>query len=539
MSEPASVSYFTPTYYEGADWVANPPGAPIVVAGGGPVGLVTALGLARRGVPVTVVEQKNRVGLGSKAAALTSRSLEILAALDVAEPFLKKGLPWDSGRSFYRGKEISRFRIPWPPERQHPSLVNMPQPFMEQFLVDACLDEPLVDIRWESEVRNVADDGDEVRLTIGTPGGEVVHSAQWVVAADGARSAVRKALGVRLEGTTYTNSFVICDLRMNPARGTQRLCWFDPPAFAGRTVLLHQLTDGLWRLDYQISEEEDQKAAIDPEVVAPLVRAHFDYIGEEAAWEIEWLSLYRAHARVVDAFRKGRVLFAGDAAHILPVFGVRGLNSGLADSSNLAWKLALVVRGDAPAALLDTYDWEQRDFFEQNRAYADHSTRYMTPGTQGTQLVRDASLSLALVEPALEFLADPSYATPLDWSEGPLVREDADDWSDGVPSGGLVPNVALSDGGPHLNDVAGPWFSLVTVDTNPPVGTSMLLTAHPTDADSPVGRVLGGVSGSAYLLRPDRHVLRRWADVGAPGFVAELRDEMQRLGIDPMSVKER
>lgn len=538
MSEPDSVSYFTPTLYDPSDWVADPPASPVIVVGGGPVGLATALGLARRDVAVTVVEQKNRVGLGSKAAALTSRSLEILAGIQVAQPFLEKGLPWDSGRSFYRGKDISRFRIPWPADRQHPSLVNMPQPFMEQFLVDACIAEPLIDIRWKSEVRDVAQDGDGVTLTIDTPTGRISHRAEWVVATDGARSPVRKALGARLEGTTYTNSFVICDLRMDPSRGTQRLCWFDPPAFPGRTVLLHQLTDGLWRLDFQISEDEDQDAAIDPEVVAPLVRAHFDYIGEEADWEIEWLSLYRAHARVVDAFRNGRVLFAGDAAHILPVFGVRGLNSGLADSSNLAWKLALVVRGAAPVDLLDTYDWEQRDFFEQNRAYADHSTLYMTPGTRGTQLVRDASLSLALVEPALEFLADPSYATPLDWSGGPLVREDACAWSGGVPSGGLAPNVPVGDGGPHLNDVVGPWFSLLTLDADAPVAASELLGTYRVGADSPVGSALGGVPGSGYLLRPDRHVLRRWADVNAADFVAELRKEMERLGMDLTLVKE-
>lgn len=538
MSEPDSVSYFTPTFYDARDWVADPPAAPVVVVGGGPVGLATALGLARRGVAVTVMERKNRVGLGSKAAALTSRSLEILAALGVAQPFLEKGLPWDSGRSFYRGKDISRFRIPWPAERQHPSLVNMPQPFMEQFLVDACLNEPLVDIRWNSEVRGVAQDEHAVTLTIDTPIGELSHRAQWVVATDGARSPVRKALGVRLEGTTYTNSFVICDLRMDPSRGTQRLCWFDPPAFPGRTVLLHQLTDGLWRLDYQISDDEDQDAAIDPQIVAPLVRAHFDYIGEQADWEIEWLSLYRAHARVVDSFRAGRVLFAGDAAHILPVFGVRGLNSGLADSSNLAWKLALVVRDAAPADLLDTYDWEQRDFFEQNRAYADHSTLYMTPGTRGTQLVRDASLSLALVEPALEFLADPSYATPLDWSSGPLVRAEGEAWNGGVPSGDLVPNVPVGDGQPHLNDVVGPWFSLVTLDADAPVGASEMLGTCRVPAASPAGSALGGLPGSAYLLRPDRHVLRRWPNVNAADFVAQLSDEMVRLGLDPTLVTE-
>lgn len=532
MSEPSSVSYFNPQLYDAVDWREAPPVSDgVTVVGGGPVGLATALGLARRGIQVTVIERKNRVGLGSKAAALTSRSLEILAALGVGERFLDEGLAWDSGRSFYRGKEVSRFQIPWPAERQHPSLINMPQPFMEQFLVDACLAEPLIDLRWSSEVTGISQDADAVTLTVATASGEVEHRASWVVATDGARSPVRKALGVRLEGTTYTNSFVICDLRMSTTRGTERLCWFDPPSFPGRTVLLHQLAPELWRLDYQVSEDEDLEAAIDPDVVAPLVAAHFDYIGEEAPWEIEWLSLYRAHARAVDGFRKDRVLFAGDAAHILPVFGVRGLNSGLSDSVNIAWKLALVAGGDASADLLDTYEWEQRDFFEQNRAYANHSTLYMTPGTEGTTLVRDASLSLALVEPSLEYLADPSYARPLEWSAGPLVHTDDEEWSSGVLSGGLVPNLPVAPDGPHLNDHVGPWFSLVGVGVEPQVAGSELVSTLSVAADSPLGRALGGVRGSVHLLRPDRHLLRRWRDAGAVDLDAELTAQFVQLGI--------
>ncbi|MGI5320936.1 FAD-dependent oxidoreductase [Actinomadura nitritigenes] len=515
MSEPASVSYFTPTFYEAADPSRAGDRQCVTVVGGGPVGLLTALGLAHRGVQVTILERKNRVGLGSKAAALTSRSLEILAAVGADGPFLEQGLPWDSGRSFYRGREISRFRIPRPEGRQHPSLINLPQPFMEQFLVDACLEHPLIDIRWEWAFAGLRQDADGCALAVDAPSGRRTVRTDWVVAADGARSPVRAALGQPLEGVTYTNSFVICDLRMTASRGTERLCWFDPPAFPGRTVLLHQLAPDLWRIDYQVSELEDLDEAIDPAVVAPKVAEHFAYIGEEAGWEIEWLSLYRAHARSLGSYRHGRVLFAGDAAHILPVFGVRGLNSGIADSVNLAWKLALVARGLAPEALLDTYDWEQRDFYRQNRAYADHSTLYMTPDSDGTRLVRDASLSLALVDPELEFLADPSYSTPLDWSGGPLVTDDLDAWDTGPASGGLVENLPIADGGPHVNDVLGPWFTLLCVDAAGPVPSTGLLKSVRVEPGGPLGRHLGGLQGSAYLLRPDRHVLRRWTSLEA------------------------
>lgn len=531
MSEPNSVSYFTPTYYPAADWHATgaPPSGGVTIVGGGPVGLITALGLADRGIQVTVLERKGRVGLGSKAVALGSRSLEVLAALGVSEPFLEKGLPWDSGRSFYRGKEISRFRIP-AADRQHASLTNLPQPFMEAYLVDACDAHPNVEIRWHTEVTGVESRGESATLTLATANGEYTYTADWVVACDGARSAVRKALGLPLAGTTYTNSFVICDIRMTSARSTERLCWFDPPAFPGRTVLLHQLTTGLWRIDFQISESEDPGRMTDPAVVAPLVQRHFDYIGEDCEWEIEWLSQYRAHARSLESYRHERVLFAGDAAHLLPIFGVRGLNSGIADSVNLVWKLALVAAGRAAESLLDTYSREQRDFFEQNRAYADHSTLYMTPGTEGTELVRNASLDLALVDPDLEFLADPSYSTPLDWTDGPLVRPATGDWSTGPAGGALVENLRIGPGGGFLNDLIGPWFTLLSVGTVEPAVASDLVSVLSVAPDGPLGKYLGG-EGAVYLLRPDRHVLQRWRAPGRPALTDEIHAELERLGI--------
>lgn len=538
MSEPDSVSYFTPTHYPATDWHSTgvPPTDGVTIVGGGPVGLVTALGLADRGVHVTVLERKGRVGLGSKAVALSSRSLEVLAALGVSEPFLDKGLSWDSGRSFYRGKEISRFRIP-AADRQHASLTNLPQPFMEAYLVDACDAHPNVEIRWHSQVTGIESRADAAELTVSTPTGEHTYTAGWVVACDGARSVVRKAMGLPLVGTRYTNSFMICDIRMTTTRSTERLCWFDPPAFPGRTVLLHQLTTGLWRIDFQIGESEDQDRMTDPAVVAPLVQQHFDYIGEDCDWEIEWLSRYRAHARTLESYRHHRVLFAGDAAHLLPIFGVRGLNSGIADSVNLAWKLALVACGRAHDSLLDTYDREQRDFFEQNRAYADHSTLYMTPGTEGTELVRDASLDLALVDPDLKFLADPSYSTPLEWTEGPLVRPGTGDRDNGPASGALVENLRIAPGGPYLNDLIGPWFTLLSVGAAEPTISSDLVSTISVAPDGPLGRYLGG-AGSVYLVRPDRHVLQRWKASGHPALDDDIEAELEQVGIAAATVLE-
>ncbi|MFD2498385.1 FAD-dependent monooxygenase [Rhizorhabdus histidinilytica] len=169
--------------------------------------------------------------------------------------------------------------------------------------------------------------------------------AGWVVAADGARSVVRQALGLKLQGDSYEGRYLIADIEVaGVERPVERHVWFDPPSNPGSTVILHVQPDGIWRIDIQL-RDEDGDEMLEEERLLPLLQAQLDMMGVTAGWTLVWKSIYRAHALTLDSYRHGRVMLAGDAAHLVPIFGVRGLNSGIDDAHNLAWKLALVAAG--------------------------------------------------------------------------------------------------------------------------------------------------------------------------------------------------
>src|ERR1700693_15228 len=184
---------------------------PVVVVGAGPIGLATALDLARFGVPVTILEEDLQLSQGSRAIVLTRRSLEILQQLGVEKPFLDKGLSWSHGRSFFRGREIYKMIMPFDADDRYLPGLNIQQQYIEEYLVRYCEQQPLIDIRWGQRVVAIAQDDAAVTLGIDTPEGEYELTAEWAVAADGGRSTVRKLMQLRMEGRSYPGHFVIAD----------------------------------------------------------------------------------------------------------------------------------------------------------------------------------------------------------------------------------------------------------------------------------------------------------------------------------------
>src|SRR5512146_1890489 len=331
----------------------------VVIVGGGIVGLATALALARYGVPSVVLEADDTVCVGSRAICLSRRSLEILMRYGAAKRFLETGLPWVGGRSFYRDEEVLRFSMPHDADQRLPPMINIQQYYIEDFLLEAAESSGLVEVRWQSRVSGIRAGASGVRLSIDTPLGSYQLDAEWVVGCDGARSAVREAAGLRLRGMTYEGRYVIVDIALKSSRQTERLAWFDPPSNPGSTILMHRQPGDVWRVDYQLRDEDDPQAAVLPQNVIPRVASHLRMIGERDDWAPIWISLYRANALTLETYRAGRLLLAGDAAHLVPIFGVRGANSGFEDADNLAWKLALVIRGAAREDLLDSYSAER------------------------------------------------------------------------------------------------------------------------------------------------------------------------------------
>ena len=190
-----------------------------------------------------------------------------------------------------------------------------------------------------------------VALDVESDGTTQTLNAEWVIAADGARSAIREALGLKLEGLSFHSRYLIADIKMRCDWPTERKVWFDPVSNPGSTVIMHRQPDDIWRIDYQLRPQDDSERELQEDRVRERVAAHLKMVGLTGEWRLIWKSLYQARALSLPRYLHGRVLFAGDAAHLVPIFGVRGLNSGIDDAGNLGWKLALILNGLADESL--------------------------------------------------------------------------------------------------------------------------------------------------------------------------------------------
>lgn len=519
----------------------------VAIVGGGPVGLAVALGLANHGIRSVLLEADDSVCHGSRAICISRRSLEIIERLGALDDFLRVGLPWAGGRSFYRRDEVLHFTMPQDENQKLPPMVNLAQYHIEQFLLDAALRRPeLIEIRWQTKVAGVTQHPDGARLDVDTPLGSYALDADWIVASDGGRSTMRDALGLSLHGTRYEGRYVIVDIALDSDRPTERLAYFDPASNPGSTVLVHKQPDNVWRIDYQLRDDEDPDAAVKPENVIPRVQNLLDMMGERGDWSPIWITIYKANALTLERYRHDRVLFCGDAAHLVPIFGVRGANSGIDDADNVAWKLAFVIRGLASDALLDSYSDERVFATHENLRYGTKSTEFMAPPSFAFDLMRKAVLTLAVRHPALRSLINPRQTSAIAYAASPLNMPERDAFSAGPAPGTVLAECPLmlqashDDGATpgHLTDLVGPRFtalcftsdgvprpSLVELerrlrDAGLPFSlVTLARRAAPRyracrgyDADGRLFDLYGAREGTVYLVRPDGHVLGRWHD---------------------------
>ena len=488
---------------------------PVVVVGGGPSGLIAALELARCGVRSIVIEADETVSEGSRAVCVSRRSMEILQANGVVRQFLDEALPWTHGTSYYREHEVFRLRMAHSDDERFFPMANLQQNIFEALLV-ARAQALGIEIRWRSKVVGVRLRAGEVELEIDTPDGVYLLRARFVVAADGARSEMRKCLNLKLNGESHEGRYLIADIRMASAYPTERRAWFDPSSNPGKSVLMHKLARDMWRIDYALDPADDEAAELQEARVAARIKRHLDSIGETAPWTLDGCRLYKAHCLCLDDYRHGNVFFIGDAAHLVPIFGVRGMNSALADANNLGWKLAAVIHGSAPDPLLDSYSPERRAATLEVFDNAAKSTRFMTPPTRGFALLREAALQLAVTHAFARDWVNPRQSSPYDYVASALTTPDIEPFAGGPRPGAPLACVKLAAGS-YLTDWVTERFVLL-VFRNSRQKLSDLDAPAPGVEIRPVTdpraiAAYDAVDGTAYLVRPDGHVCARWRTV--------------------------
>jgi 3-(3-hydroxy-phenyl)propionate hydroxylase len=533
----------------------------VAIAGSGPAGMVTALELARHGVPSVVLTSELQFSQGSRAICFTRRSMEILQQVGVADRITAAGLPWRFGNSFYRGQRVFRMEAPHDPDDRFFPIINLQQQYLEEYLHDACKANSLIDFRWGNKVNTVLQQDGYAEVQVDTPEGPYTLETEWLIAADGGRSGIRSAMNLPMEGASYEGFFAIADIRIDLPFPTERLAFFDPEWNPGNTILMHREPHGIWRVDYQLPPGETPEQALHPESLKTRINAQLAMIGHaRTPWEMDWSSVYSARTLTLPDFVHGSVIFTGDAAHLLPIFGVRGANTAFQDAQSLGWHLAYVVQGLAGPALLQNHSTERVGAAREIIEEAGKSTRFMAPPSRGFRLLRDAVLSLSLTQDFVRPLYHWRTSRPHAYCHSALNCPDDDNslFEAGPAHGAPPQNVRLrvsGDEGDFLLDHLGGGFDLLYfTDSALPVALQQVIEAaragglplkvtavgaahavagaqrHLPDTDGHLRQRYGvPAHGAAYLLRPDQHICARWLSLDATRLQAALSHVLPKL----------
>jgi len=477
----------------------------VLIAGAGPTGLVLALWLARQGVKVRIVDKTAGPGTTSRAVVVHARTLEFYRQLGMAGEVIASGMPNPGINLWVRGKRRAHitFLDAGTDLTPYPFILVFPQDRHERLLI-AHLEQMDVKVERETELLGFEQLDDHVRVRLRGPAGEETCEARYLAGCDGARSPVRHQLGADFEGGTYDQLFYVADVVAGgpPADGQIHISLDDADFLA----LFSYTKDGLARLIGSIREDR----------VAPDRELGFDDVSERAirglgveVKQVNWFSTYRVHHRLTEHFRHGRVFLLGDAAHIHSPAGGQGMNTGIGDAINLAWKLKAVLHGDAADRLLDSYDSERLAFARTLVETTDRVFTFVSAEGGFANFVRTRIAPLFVsaaykVEGVREFMFRLVSQCMLNYHGSPL-------------SSGSAGKVK---GGDRL-----PWAHGAALDNYAPTGTvdwQVHVYGRPSDALSGwchhVGLPLrvfdwerahdhaGLARDAAYLVRPDGYV---------------------------------
>ncbi len=301
-----------------------------------------------------------------------------------------------------------------------------------------------------------------------------------MIACDGARSPVRSMMGLEFGGRAFEERFLISDVEMKADFPSERWFWFEPPFHSGQSALLHKQPDDIWRIDLQLGPDADPEEEKKPENVLPRIEkmlGHRDF-------ELDWVSVYSFQCRRLDRFVHGRVVFAGDSAHVVSPFGARGGNGGIQDIDNLVWKLAAVIRDEADESLIETYDEERTHGADENILNSARATSFMTPKSEMERIFRDQVLDLAETHDFARRLVNSGRLSKPCSLENMSLQTPCDE-TGGVAPGMVMPDAPVrGERGAWLLNHFGDGFAVMAVGCNVPDGLPDSLGVFLAGADA-------------------------------------------------------
>ncbi|MFC7788578.1 FAD-dependent monooxygenase [Microbacterium sp. MAHUQ-60] len=392
----------------------------VIVVGGGPVGLTAALWLADGGAAVTVVEQQTAPGDLPRAISIADETFRIMDFLKICEELRSETLLDTGSRYFGLNDRLLAASKPLPSRSGHPAKSQFDQPVLEKLLWDRAVAHERIDFRTGMRAVGVAQSSDRVSVEV-RPAGEDTQSellvASFLIGADGGKSFVRSAIGTRLVGSTQQERWIVVDLVnvMTPR---------EPYAeFYGNGRRPYVLVPGVknrLRIEFMLFDGEDGDAMCAPEKIIALCEPIESGVRPE---DIRRAVVYVAHQRVAEHYRRGRAFLVGDAAHLMPPFSGQGLNAGLRDANNIAWKILDVLAGRGTDALLDSYEAERRAHGAKMVTVSRRTGDVvMAIGAARTRLRDLLFRAISVVPPVYDYLRYMRFITPPNYADGVAVR---------------------------------------------------------------------------------------------------------------------
>lgn len=543
----------------------------VLVVGAGPVGLTLANILGLQGIRTVVVEERDTLIDYPRGVGLDDEALRTFQSIGLVERVLPHTVPnqilrfMDAKRRVLAEMAPPDARFGWPKRN------GFVQPLVDAELLAGLDRFAHVQVRWGSPMTGCREDADGVNVELGADGGNVGDGggdghparlrARYVVGCDGGRSMTRRVMGVSFDGTTSSTRWLVVDIANDPLGHPNSEVGADPERPYASISIAH----GIRRFEFMIHADESDEQAEDPEFLTRMLARmvpHPDRV------DVIRRRVYTHHSRIAGEFRRGRLLLAGDAAHLMPVWQGQGYNSGIRDAANLGWKLAAVVSGRAGDKLLDTYDMERR---KHARAMIDLSTmvgRVISPTNRRVAGARDLLVRSASIVPTLKrYVLEMRFKPMPRYEHGAVVHANPGRADSPVGTLFIQPRVDTRDQQDVLlDDVLGPWFAVLCWNNNPrkilgetafanwkALGARFFALRpatqlHWTGHDDPDVVVVGDRRGdlkswfdthaeSVLFLRPDRCIAGACIAQRAPDLSAALFDALTLTprGGDPQS----